>query len=244
MNQAQYGRGGDTQLVHMRPDELKALGLLAQATTGSSLTTNPQTGYAEAFRLPTWVLPVAAIAATALTAGAAAPVAAGALGAAGAGAAAGSTAAAEGAAALTAAEGAGGILAADTQAGLLAAQEAGLGSGALGWGGAETGFQGGMNGLLGSETGANVGGMMSNLGSAYSQYGKPAGQIMSAANQGAQMAAANDPPPMQAPPQRQVAKLDLSGLLEQSKNMQTFEQQEQAHRRAMMARYSGQIGRV
>lgn len=47
MNQANKGRFGDSQLVHMRPDELKALGLLAQAT-GSQLTTNPQTGYPEA----------------------------------------------------------------------------------------------------------------------------------------------------------------------------------------------------
>jgi hypothetical protein len=139
----------------------------------------------------------------------------------------------------------GGLLAADgtTKAGLLASQEAGLGASSLGWGGAETGFQGGMNGLLGTETGSSVGGVMGDMAGAYSQYGKPAGQIMNAAQQGQQMAAANDPPPMQPPPQRQVAKLDLSGLLEQSQNLQSYEAQEDMRRRALMNQYASQVGR-
>jgi hypothetical protein len=47
-----------------------------------------------------------------------------------------------------------------TQAGLLAAQEAGLGSSALGWGGATTGLQGGLNSALGSGAGSQFGGLL------------------------------------------------------------------------------------
>ena len=78
MNKASYGRNGDSLLVHMRPDEVRSLGLLAHAA-GTNLTRNPKTGYPEAWSLPPWVLPVAGLAATALTAGAAAPLALGAL---------------------------------------------------------------------------------------------------------------------------------------------------------------------
>lgn len=103
----QAGRNGDSQLVHMRPDEVRGLGLLAQAT-GNPMTTNPKTGYPEAWSLPSWVLPAAAIAATVMTGGAAAPVAAGALGGGAAAGAAGGAALGAGAAGtgLLAAEGA------------------------------------------------------------------------------------------------------------------------------------------
>ena len=124
MNQATLGRFGDSQLVHMRPDELEALGLLAQAT-GNQLTTNPETGYPEAWSMPSWVLPAAAIAATVMTGGAAAPVAAGAMGA--------GTAAAGAGAATAAGAGALGAATAGTAAG---AGAAGLGAaGATGTGG-------------------------------------------------------------------------------------------------------------
>ena len=190
---AHQGRHGDTSLIHMRPDEIHGIGMLAQAL-GGKLTKNPKTGLPEAWGLPSWVLPVAAIAATALTAGAAAPAAAGALGAAGGTAAAGGAAAGAagaagaGAGALGAgAAGAGagaagaagtagtGLLGASgaTQSGLLAAQEAGLGSSSLGWGGATTGMQGGLNAALGSSTGSSVGGLLADSG----QYVKPAIQV-------------------------------------------------------------------
>jgi hypothetical protein len=46
-NLASYGRGNDTQLVHMTPGEVKGLQALALAH-GGSLTTNPDTGLTEA----------------------------------------------------------------------------------------------------------------------------------------------------------------------------------------------------
>ena len=44
---ASYGRGNDTQLVHMTPGEVKGLQALALAH-GGSLTINPDTGLPEA----------------------------------------------------------------------------------------------------------------------------------------------------------------------------------------------------
>lgn len=166
-NPAQYGRNGDSQLVHLRPDELEALGLLAQATTGSGLTTNPNTGYPEAWSLPSWVLPVAAIAATALTAGAAAPAAAAALGgtaAASGAAAAGTGAALAGGAAAAgtgaAAAGAAGAGAAGATGGLLGSTSLGgsmVGSGALaGEGAAAGGLLGGSSSLGGTMVGSGA----------------------------------------------------------------------------------------
>ena len=66
VNQAQgiasLGRGGDSTLVHMQPQEVAGLQQMAQAN-GTSLTTNPMTGYPEAFRLGNMfraALPIAA----------------------------------------------------------------------------------------------------------------------------------------------------------------------------------------
>jgi len=54
VNQAQglasLGRGGDSTLVHMQPQEVAGLQQLAQSN-GTSLTRNPMTGYPEAFSL-------------------------------------------------------------------------------------------------------------------------------------------------------------------------------------------------
>lgn len=47
---AQQGRGGDSMLVHMRPDEVAAMQRMAQQA-GTSMTINPQTGLPEAFKL-------------------------------------------------------------------------------------------------------------------------------------------------------------------------------------------------
>ena len=47
---ASLGRGGDSTLVHMQPQEVAGLQQMAQAN-GTSLTTNPITGYPEAFNL-------------------------------------------------------------------------------------------------------------------------------------------------------------------------------------------------
>ena len=44
---AEKGRGPDSMLVHMSPDEIKSLQALAMAH-GGSLTINPQTGLPEA----------------------------------------------------------------------------------------------------------------------------------------------------------------------------------------------------
>ena len=47
---ARQGRGGDSTLVHMRPDEVAAMQRLARQY-GTSMTINPQTGLPEAFKL-------------------------------------------------------------------------------------------------------------------------------------------------------------------------------------------------
>lgn len=53
-----YGRMGDSMLVHMSPKEVAGLQTLAR-NQGTSLTINPQTGYPEAFNLSS-LLPIAA----------------------------------------------------------------------------------------------------------------------------------------------------------------------------------------
>jgi soluble cytochrome b562 len=132
-NLASYGRGNDTELVHMTPGEVKGLQALAMAH-GGSLTINPDTGLVEAGFLEQILPIVAAAGLTYLTAGAAAPAVAGALGSAGMGAAAAGTA--------------GGIL-------------AGAGSGALISGGmaAIQGKDVGNAALMGGLGGAIAGGM-------------------------------------------------------------------------------------
>lgn len=57
-NMKQYGRGGDTELVHMSRSELHALKELAEKG-GTGLTVNPHTGLPEAFNLKS-LLPIAA----------------------------------------------------------------------------------------------------------------------------------------------------------------------------------------
>ena len=47
---ATLGRGGDSTLVHMQPEEVEGLQQLALAN-GTSLTVNPNTGMPEAFNL-------------------------------------------------------------------------------------------------------------------------------------------------------------------------------------------------
>lgn len=47
---ASRGRGGDSTLVHMAPEEINGLQALAEAN-GTSLTINPYTGYPEAFKI-------------------------------------------------------------------------------------------------------------------------------------------------------------------------------------------------
>ena len=73
------GRGNDTMLVHMTPNEVKGLQALAMAK-GGSLTVNPQTGLPEAGFLEDVLPVVAAAGLTYLTAGAAAPTLTAALG--------------------------------------------------------------------------------------------------------------------------------------------------------------------
>jgi hypothetical protein len=68
---ARYGRHGDTELVHMSKGEVHALKLMSGLASGGQ-SINPDTGLPEAFDL-SWLIPIAAIAAIALTGGAAAP---------------------------------------------------------------------------------------------------------------------------------------------------------------------------
>jgi len=82
-----YGRNGDSMLVHMAPEEVAGLAALARQH-GRELTTNPVTGYPEAFRLKDLLVPAAMAGLTFMTGGAGAGAAAGlAGGTAGAGAA-------------------------------------------------------------------------------------------------------------------------------------------------------------
>ena len=59
---AQYGRYGDSMLMHVNPEELQGLQSLAQAN-GTSLTTNPYTGQPEAFNFKQMLKTAAPIAA-------------------------------------------------------------------------------------------------------------------------------------------------------------------------------------
>ena len=68
---ARHGRHGDTELVHMSKAEVHALKLMSGLASGGQ-SINPVTGLPEAFDL-SWLIPIAAIAAIALTGGAAAP---------------------------------------------------------------------------------------------------------------------------------------------------------------------------
>ena len=69
---ASHGRGEDSMLVHMTPNEVKGLQSLAMAH-GGSLSVNPHTGLAEAGFLKNILPMVAGAALTAATGGAAAP---------------------------------------------------------------------------------------------------------------------------------------------------------------------------
>ena len=74
-----HGRGKDTMLVHMTPNEVRGLHALAKAT-GGQLSVNPNTGLVEAGFLEQALPIVAAAAATYFTAGAAAPALSAAMG--------------------------------------------------------------------------------------------------------------------------------------------------------------------
>lgn len=71
-----YGRHGDSMLVHMAPSEVMGLAALAKQN-GRELTTNPHTGYPEAFSLRDLLLPAVQLGLTYMTGGAGAGAAAG-----------------------------------------------------------------------------------------------------------------------------------------------------------------------
>lgn len=71
---SQYGRGGDSTLVHMNPQEVQGLEMLANMT-GRGLTTNPNTGLPEAFNLKDLLPILVSAGVTAATGGLAAPAA-------------------------------------------------------------------------------------------------------------------------------------------------------------------------
>lgn len=74
---ASLGRGGDTMLVHMSPDEVHGLQTLAMAA-GGSLSVNPDTGLPEAFKLKSLLPMIAGAVATFFSGGTLAPILAGA----------------------------------------------------------------------------------------------------------------------------------------------------------------------
>lgn len=63
MNPQDYGRMGDSMLVHMNPREVAGLQSLARSQ-GTSMTVNPQTGYPEAFNLQSLIPMIAGAALT------------------------------------------------------------------------------------------------------------------------------------------------------------------------------------
>ena len=73
---ASKGRGNDSMLLHVTPNEMAGLHALANAT-GNKMTRNPATGLHEAGWFEQYLPAIAGIAAGALTGGAAAPLAAG-----------------------------------------------------------------------------------------------------------------------------------------------------------------------
>lgn len=146
-----------------------------------------------------------------------------------------------GAAAAPAAEGLG--AAATSQTGLLAAQEAGLGAtGGLGWGGATTGIQGGLNSALGSSTGSSIGNVMGSTLDTANKLEKPASAMMNAASQANQMAGQQQPP-LQPQPLNNTP-LNITGLLNQSQQMQQLDTEEQKRKRQVMQQYVNNIGRM
>jgi hypothetical protein len=256
MNKASYGRNGDSLLVHMRPDEVRSLGLLAHAA-GTNLTRNPKTGYPEAWSLPPWVLPAAGIAATALTAGAAAPLAlgalgteagtaaaatgaAGALGAVGTGTAAAAGAAAPVASGLAAAETA--SAAAPTAAGLLSSAPEGAMATQAAAPITEMSSNAGLldkaNYALGNTF--SQGGAGSNAVNAFNTYAKPVGSVMSAVQSTAPQ---HNQMPTPSPIMPPTANPTL-GQLVQSNNQQDYQrmQDEQARREQQRQRIA-MIGR-
>lgn len=130
-----------------------------------------------------------------------------------------------------------GATAATSQAGLLAAQEAGLGAGALGWGGATTGLQGGLNSALGAQAGATAGGLLD-------AAGNMAGPVGSAVNVAQQML--DNEPQIQAPPPPQLRNqpMNVSGAIQQGQQMRDYEAQDSLRRRALMNQYAAQMGRI
>ena len=62
------GRNGDSMLVHMSPGEVKGLNAIAQSQ-GTSLSTNPNTGLPEAFKLKSLIPMIAGLALAPMTAG-------------------------------------------------------------------------------------------------------------------------------------------------------------------------------
>ncbi len=131
----------------------------------------------------------------------------------------------------------GGAAAGGQQAAMLAAQEAGLGSSALGWGGATTGLQGGLNGMMGANAGANVGGLLGNA----EKIGNVAMPVMQAVN-------ATRPPqePMISPvvaPAPSTGPQGLSSLVQSNNQLAQQQQMEAMQRRlAQRNRYQNMIG--
>ncbi len=131
--------------------------------------------------------------------------------------------------------------AANTVPGMLAAQEAGLGSTALGWGGATTGAQGALNSAFGSQAGSDIGGLIGNA--------KPA---MNIASQGMQAANMFKQPEQPLPPPPQVpvpvggpqALAQLSGSLQQmGANTDQERMMREARRRQLLSQIGGGYGR-
>ena len=68
------GRNKDSKLVHMTPDELRALNKLSLDHIGKPLSTNPKTGLPEAGFLDSLLPTILGAGLTAITGGAAAPL--------------------------------------------------------------------------------------------------------------------------------------------------------------------------
>jgi hypothetical protein len=79
-------------------------------------------------------------------------------------------------------------------------------------------------------------------GNQASQYMKPAVTAINAASAAQNMFGNTQPPQITQPPQMKTVPMNLMGLLQQSENLQKYDIEEQARKRAQMQQYINAIG--
>jgi hypothetical protein len=98
---------------------------------------------------------------------------------------------------------------------------------------------------LGDTLNYNTGGLLgkaADYGNTASQYAKPAMTAMNAASMAKNMFGSTPQPQMTQPPQMRNIPMNLNGLLQQSGDLQKYDMEEQARKRAQMQAYINSIG--